>query len=308
MTNHSMNTPTPEFRAHLESEISRAWRRETRLGLERREPRRRRMRGAGLVAACLALGAVSGIVSAQALDYVRRDSLLDAARAELAIMSLRLNLTQAQLEDAARKVSIGALAAEALASAESERQAMEMRVMRTHLNIKEIELSSQPPRDELNAPLVGGRDFVTERIQLDLAVAQKQLRAAERALEAVDRRVRMGAVSELERGQAQLEVTRANAALATMAERLSLRREFIEKATPAEELARRLETAQLRQDVRVAQQSLDLAKARAANVDRQRAVGAATHLDTLRAQLDVKEREIDLARLVTHLRRLGGGG
>lgn len=307
MTNDTMNTPTPEFRTQLESEISRAWRRETRLGIQRREPGRRRLRGAGLLAACLALGAVSGILSAQARDFVRRDSLLDAAQAELAIMSLRLQLTQAQLNDAAKKASIGALDPDGVMAAESELQAMEMRVKRAQLNIQEIGISSQPPRDDLNAPLVGGRDFVTERIQLDLANAQHRLRAAERALEAVERRVRMGAVSELERGQAQLEVARANAALAAMAERLSLRREFIEKATPAEELARRLETAQLRQDVRVAQQSLELARARAANVERQRAVGAATELDAMRAQVEVKEREIDLSRLVAQLRRLGGG-
>ena len=308
MTNDMMNAPTPEFRANLESEISRAWRRETRLGAAPRDPRPRRLRAAGLLAACLALGAVSGIVSAQARDFVRRDSLLDAARAELAIMALRLDLTRAQFDDASRKAQMGALDADGVASAESELRSMETRAMRARLNIEEINAGSQPPRDELNAPLVGGRDFVTERIRLDLANAQHRLVVAERALATADRRVRVGAVSDLARAEAQLDVARASAALAVLAERLSLRREFVEKATPADELARRTETAQLRQDIRDAQQALELAKALAANVERMRAVGAATELDAMRAQVEVKERELELSQLVMQLRRLGGGG
>jgi hypothetical protein len=306
MTNEMMDTPTPEFRAQLESEISRAYRRETRLGGPDREPPRRRLRGVGLLAACLALGAASGIVSAQARDFARRDSLLDAARAELAIMTLRLDLARVRVVEASRKASIGALDPDGVASAESELRSMEARAARVKLNIDEIGMGSQPPRDELNAPLVGGRDFVTERIRLDLADAQQQLELAERMLRLVARRVRVGSASELARSEAQLQVARASVALATLGERLSLRREFVEKGTPADELAKRLETARLRQDIRVAQQALELAQARAANVDRQRAVGTATELDAMRAHIEVKERELELSQLITQLQRVGG--
>jgi hypothetical protein len=306
MTNQMNNAPTPEFRAHLESEVSRAFRREARLGGLAREPQRGRVRALSFLVICLGVGAASGILSAQVRDLSRRDSLLDAARAELAIMSLRLDLARAQSADAARKSQIGGLDPDGVASAESELRSMETRAARAKLNIDEIGLGSQPPRDDLNAPLVGGRDFVTERIRLDLVNAQQQLSAAERTLATVDRRVRVGAVPELARGEAELDVTRANAALAVLAERLSLRRAFVENATPADELARRLETARLRQDVRVAQQALELAKARAANLDRRRAVGSATELDALRAQVEVMERELELSRLMEQLRRMGG--
>jgi hypothetical protein len=309
MTNDMLNDPTPEFRAHLESEISRAYRRQIRLGAPgpAREPRRGRLRAVGLLAICVAVGTASGIVSAQARDFARRDSLLEAARAELAIMALRLDIARAQFESASQKARIGALDGQGVASAESELRSMETRAARAKLNIEEIEVSSQAPRDELSAPLVNGRDFVTERIRLDLVNAQQQLTLAEGAVGTIEGRVRAGAVSELSRGEAQVHVERARRALAVLAERLSLRREFLEKATPADELSRRLEAAQLRQDVRVAEQALALARARAANVDRQRAVGAATELDALRARMDVMEREVELSLLMTQLRRIGGG-
>ena len=309
MINETPNTPTPEFRANLEAEISRAYRREMRLGApaSAREPRRGRLRVLSLLAICIAVGAASGIVSAQARDFARRDSILDAARAELAIVAMRLNLARAQFEDASQKARIGALDEQGLASAKSDLRSMETRAARARLNLEETQASSQAPRDELNAPLVGGRDFVSERIRLDLANAQQQLDVAERALSLTERRVRMGAVSELERAAAQLNVAQANAALAALAERLSLRREFVENATPADELARRLETAQLRQDFRVAEEALKLARARLLNVERQHAVGAATELDLMRAQVELKERELELTQLAMQLRRVGGG-
>ena len=305
MTHDIIDTPSPEFRAGLEAEIINAWHHETQLQSARR-PHLRRLRAAGLIAACLALGAVSGIVSAQARDYVRRDSLVDAARAEMAILAMRLDLARARLQDASQKAKVGAIDLAGVAVAESELRSMETRAARAQLNIQEIEASSQPARDELNAPLVGGRDFVTERIRLDLVNAQQQLGAAERTLEMVDRRVRAGAVSELARTEAQLEVMRANAALGVLAERASLRREVVEKGAQAGDLARRLEAAQVKGDIRVAQQSLELVRARAANIERQRAVGAATQLDALRAQVETMERELELSRLVQQLKRLGG--
>src|SRR5688500_12512709 len=120
MTNEMMNAPSPEFRARLESEIAHAYRRETRLGTPSREPPHGRLRAASLLAICIAVGAVSGIVSAQARDFARRDSLLDAARAELALISLRMDLTRAQLEDASRRMAIGAIDPDGVAAAEVE--------------------------------------------------------------------------------------------------------------------------------------------------------------------------------------------
>jgi hypothetical protein len=181
---------------------------------------------------------------------------------------------------------------------------MESRAARARLNIEEIEASAQPPRDDLNAPLVGGRDFVAERIQLDLVNAQRQLSTAENLVETVEMRVRAGAMSDMERSAAELEVARARAALAVLAERLALRKEFVEKATPADQLARRLESARIREDIRVVQMALELAKSRAAHVDRQRAAGAASDLDAMRAQVEVKERELELSHLTVQLRRL----
>ena len=304
MTTDMSNTPSPDFRAQLEWEITRSFRRESRLGAHRRERRQRWMRAAGVVLVCAAVGATAGIASAQVRDYSRRDSLLEAARADLMLAKIRLDLARAEFDTATKRQSIGAVDAATVTSAEAELRSMEALAARTQLNIDEIQASSVPPRDELNAPLVGGRDFVKDRIQLDLVAAQQQLNAAERAVAQVTERVRIGAVSDVSLHEAQLAMELARGTLAILAERLTLRREFIEKALSADQIAIRLESAQVREDMRIGQQSLDLAKERVKVIERQRNAGAASDLDLMRARVEERERFYGLVRLQIRLNRL----
>jgi hypothetical protein len=304
MTDDIRHRPTPAFRARLEREIVRAYRRETRPVVTHGRWRSR-LRAASVVVVCLAIGTLGGLASAQVRDGARRDSLLEAARAELALVAVRLQLAQAQLEDVSRKVRVGAVGASELASAEDELRTMEVRAARARKNIEEIQASAQPSRDELNAPTVGGRDFVTERIQLDLYTAQRRLAAAERELGEVEKRVRVGAVNELALGEARTEVARSVAAMAVLAERLALRKEFLAKGTAPEQLARRLEMTQLREDLHVGLRQLDLARLRATTLERQRAAGAVDELEVLRAQVRIKELERELQLLDARRRLLG---
>jgi hypothetical protein len=304
MTTDIDHIPTPAFRTHLEWEIVRAARREARFGTPPSRPTGR-LRVAALVVGCLAIGIASNFASAQVRDGTRRDSLLDAARAELSVIAMRADLARAQLDLAKRHASVGAASPEDLAAAEADFRSLEARMTRQQLNLAEIQASALPPRDDLNAPRVGDRDFVKERIALALNQAQQQLSAAERIQGEVDRRVRVGVATELSHTEAQLEVARTQAGLALLADQLALRQEFLDKGTAPEELVKRLETTQVREDARLAQMALALARTRVQAVERERAAGAAAELDVMRAQVEVKERELELSQLMARMKRLG---
>jgi hypothetical protein len=299
-----LHVPRPEFRERLEEEIIRAYRREVRIGATRGPRRHRQLRAAGIIALCIAVGAASGLASAQVRDLVRRDSLVEASSAELALIGLRLELARAQFEEASRKARVGALGLESLAAAEDELRAMETKAARARKNLEEVRASSQPPRDELNAPLVGGRDFVRERIQLDLLAAQREMLAAERVLEEVEKRREVGLTNRLSQQHAELDLTRARAALAVLAERQMLRREFLDRGTPTDQLLRRLEGIQLREDVRVGLEALKVAKSRTEELKRQRSVGNSSELEVMRAEVEVKELELQLHQLNQRRQRL----
>ena len=285
-----------------------SYRRAERLERLERTAVARRGRGAGwmkaavLVVTCIALGTTAGLASAQLRSSSERDSLLAAARADAMLASMRRDIARAQADDVVLRVRAGAEDQRAADRADAELRAMEMQLARVAANIDEINASGRAPRDDLNAPVVGGHDFVKRRIEIDGVNAQAQLKVAEGTQQNMERRVRLGAATEVERLAAAADVARAKGALSMVATKLSLRAEFVEKGTPVNELARRLDKAQVIQDAYVAQQELALARARLEVVAKQRRLGMVDDVQLLRAQLDVTERLLEQTKLVARLR------
>jgi hypothetical protein len=302
MTDLDLHSPTPAFRHRLETAVADEYRRARLFRADRRAALRSRLRiAAGIVAAAF-IGLTAGLASAQIADAGRRDSLLEAAQAQLHILAMRLDLARAQFTEVRKQADLGLAGAESVAAAVAEQRAAETEVARGQLNVEEIRATSQPPRDDLNAPRAGGRDFVTERFRLDLAAAQFRLNAAEAARDEASRRERLGIVGPLVPLEAELAVTQARAHLASLAERGKLRREFLEAGTPVEELLRRQEQADLRVEAMVAQQRVTLARERLSTLERGHAVGTVTQLEVLRAMVTLREQELELQVLARRIR------
>ena len=303
MIDDIIDRPTPEFRDRLERTIVSTFRLEQELGDRKRAARTRWMRMAAVIVVSVSIGASAGIASGQMQDAARRDSLLEAARADASLAAVRLAVARDRLANAKRRYDVGAEDMTSVASAHTELQAMEAQAMRARYNIEEITASSQPPRDDLSAPLVNGRDFVKDRIMLDLAAAQQRLTTAEKTYSETERRARVGAASELASVEASVDVTRARSVMAVLAQRIELRKEFVERGTPIEQLTSRLADAQLQQDVSVAQQELKLARERAARLERQREAGVVGESELIQAKLKVQERELELQQLMVRYRQ-----
>ena len=299
MTTDMMLQPTPEFRDYLEGEIAREFRRHRSFT---------RLRLTAVLLGVLAAGTTAGLASAQIRQGAQRDSLLETAQSDLFLAGARLEMAKVALAHASSQFKVGAAGSSVVADAESELRQMEALAARSKLNVDEIRASSMPPRDDLNAPLVGGRDFVTERVQIDMFLAQQRLTAAEQAQAESERRFRAGMASEFLLLEAGLKVTRERAALGTLAERRTLRKEFIDKGTGGEQLNRRFQQAQVRFDAHVAQETMNVLRQRLDAVRKMHAVGSASELELLRAEYELKEKEYELQQLVRQLRELSKPG
>ena len=297
MTNESITAhrPTEAFRDYLEGEIIHTYRRNRTF---------RRLRAAAVVLVSVGIGASATLASAQVRTNVQRDSLIEAAKADMLLASTRLELARLQLAEEQRLVSAGARPSTSMAATQLQLKELEAQMGTARLNFEEIEASALPARDELNAPLVKGRDFVKARLQLRAMVAQQRLEDAERANAEGERRVAVGAALPLEASEPAIALFRARRDLAALAERLRARREFLEKGTPVEELTRRIEIVEVQQELAVAQQVLTYARLRLELLDKQQKVGAATELDLLKAQVDVKVAEIALKQLSRRLKQV----
>jgi outer membrane protein TolC len=190
-------------------------------------------------------GAAAGAAPAWVQEARQRSDLLVAQQAELRIAQMRLEVASAALADARQRYDLGVAGREALAAAEMEVALMQAKLRRIAINIEEVEASGIPPLDDISAPLVDDRDFVTERLRLDLVKAQQRLVAAEQTFGEVERRHRLGSgVSSVALAEADVALQQARSELAMLAETLDLREQVLQQRLSAAESQRRLQLIQ----------------------------------------------------------------
>lgn len=292
--------PTPEFRARLEWQIETALRRETRFS----EPIARplpRARTTLLVVAALVIGGAVGWIPGYAQESQERSQLIQNAQSEASLLQLRLDLVQKELEQTKRRVDLGAAGPEALIAAEGQVRALETALKRNQLDVEEIRATSAAPRNDPQAPLVGQRDFVRERLMLDLSDAQQTLANAEQKAAAAHQRYEVGLLMRPEVLQSDTDVERARTDMQLLAARLDVRRRMLKGEITPEAVAPMLHLQELQLQLRQLQREQELSKARLADARRLQAVGIGSEVDVKQAELQILERQAQMLRLQQQL-------
>ena len=297
--------PTPEFLAHLEWQIQTALRREDRL-TSPVSASRRRFGAALLIIAALTTGGIAGIASERVQDARQRSQLVEAARSEVTLLNVRLELVRATYEDMRRKFEVGTADREALLSVEREVRALEASLARARLDIQEIEMTSSVPRNDLDAPLVGKRDFVRERLALDMAAAQSGLTTAEQAVAQAQQRIEVGAAPAAARLQPEGELAQARLRMQVLRAKLELRQRFLKGEIKADALASEMRRVELALQRTRSQRELEIARQRVDEVRRLFEVGQGTELDVKRAEVELLERQLEIKGIQRELEIIGG--
>jgi hypothetical protein len=293
------HVPTPVFRASLENEIVRTLRRETQFEPTRRPRRHDRVRSVVALACGLLLGVGVQFASAQVADARQRSDLERAIEVDRGVAGMRLNIARTALEQARQRVEVGALSRQVEMEAAAEVRMREMDVGRLHLDLLEVRATAAAPRDELWAPLVGGRDFVRERLTLRAAAAQQRLSLAEGLVTVAERAFRAGAVTQLALSDAQSQQAQVKEEFQVAAQRLMLRDEFLKEGLSSDEVTRRARRIELISEIQRGQRQLELATARLSMAQKRSSAGAIDELELKRAEVEVLERTIELGRLRT---------
>jgi hypothetical protein len=301
---HGGDAPTAEFRAYLQWQIETALRRETRFGgpSTSRAPR---LRTAIAIVAALAVGAAGGLVPGYAQENRERTRLLESARNEESLARLRLQLAESEYQDVRRRVDVGVAGRETLLAAEADLQALKSAMARIQLDMQEIRATSSAPRNDLDAPLVGGRDFVRDRLMLDLKAAEEALSVADQEVARARQRFDVGIVSKTALLQAEADAAHARAQMQQLAGALDLRQRALRGEIRPDALAAERQRLELTSRLQEQQRSLELARARLDEARRLFAVGQAAEVDAKRAELQVLEQQLEIQRLQQQLQALG---
>jgi hypothetical protein len=103
----------------------------------------------------------------------------------------------------------------------------ELDLKRSMLNLDEVNVTGEVPRNELYAPLVRGQDFVGERLNLDAHDVSLDQDLMEELLKRMTRLVEENMANEDERAGLQAEMVSLHTALAKIHEKRDLRKQFI---------------------------------------------------------------------------------
>lgn len=287
--------PTPEFRAHLEWQLETALRRESRLTapVVRRHP----LRVAVLVVLALAAGGAAGVAAGHVQDARQRSSLTESVMAEVQLVQTRLELAQAEYQDVRRRYETGTAGRESLAEAQQQVRELEAALQRLHLDLEEIRITASAPRNELSAPRVNQRDFVRDRLLLNLQTTQRALATAEERLKQLRERIEVGTAPRVALGEAELRRVEAESQMLLLQTQLELRKRFLEQDLQAQELTAELRRTELTLGYQLAQRELALAQDRLKQLRDQAAVGLAAELEVKRAEVTLLERQLALQRL-----------
>jgi hypothetical protein len=261
--------PDKQFVDNLEWQIGAEVRRRNR-NTTPGHPLWRLARVAAVVLVSMALGAAAMGASYQIEESWRKELLVSKLEMRANLVGQRLQMLAGEMERLERQYEAGVISKETLGQSRLQLAEAEMQAKMTQLEMEEVMLSGREPNDELSAPLVDGRDFVSERIRLQVELLNRHLQAAVEELQRAQERVEAGVTRRAEVDALQVAMREVMAQRDVQENRLTMREGILQgRISPLE-----AELVQLRADAE-----------HRAEVLRLRLTGAATEVEDYRSRV-----------------------
>jgi multidrug resistance efflux pump len=183
---------------------------------------------------------MTGVATIKAADYIKDSwqKKIEIARAETEV-----TLNQAHLESfsemasqAEARYSDGLIREEEYLVVKVAADRAELALQRSRMDLDEVTMSGVIPRDELYAPVIGGRDFVSERLQIEKKRVELELEPLIRRLDRFEQLVENGLVTGNEMGPVQTEIADRNKIIDRIENQLELRKRFVAGELTAREV------------------------------------------------------------------------
>ena len=229
--------PDSQFVERLEWQLASEFRRTNRLKPSAGKvavPRR-------MVVATLLVGVLlTGVAVIKAAEYIKDSwrKKIEVARVEteVKLRKARLEFTREEASTAKTRFSTGLIQEEEyqVSKLAADKAALDLEISLANQN--EVTASGETPRNELYAPVIGGRDFVSERLKVERTELELDLTALKSRAERLERMVKLGVVSADELDQVQGQIVAQSAMLDKAQKRLDLRNRFVLGEAPAREV------------------------------------------------------------------------
>lgn len=301
--------PNPEFVAHLEWQLRTALQRQERFSTPVRRERGGTMKLASVVLVSALMGAGGMAVKDEVQQSRAQEILLAQVETEIRLAELQVDAVGAQLHQIEARVEDQVEREDALLAARAAWTEATVHLERLRLDRDEIRVTGRAPDDALSAPLVDGRDFVRERLELELRVRDERLIPVQAQVARMARLRDAGIVPEQDVIQAQTGVRQATVDRDAIQERLDIRRRFVEGSVPGGEADAQAAMADAQRDLENQRLATEIVSLHLMELERRAADGLVREGDVRQARLAVMQAQLaqELAELRIQLLRSGGG-
>ena len=179
----------------------------------------------------------------------------------------------------------------------AERAALDLK--KALLDLDEAKASGEIPRNELYAPAVDGRDFVSERLVIDRKVLELDLELRRARDERLKHRIDLGLAPHDWLDESLASTALQEAGIGDIEKRLALRQRFLAGTITAEEVEIEDRMTAVERDLRQAQSTVDTLKKRLESLQAKEAVGMISDTEVQQAQfgLSYAQTQLSLALL-----------
>jgi hypothetical protein len=257
-----------------------------------------------MVAAALLVGVLTtGVAVIKAAEYIK-DSWRKGL--EIARVGMEVQLKKAHLESTQEMAARAEKLAAVGAIREEESQVLKLGVVKAALdldksllNLDEVKASGVAPRDELYAPVLGGRDFVCERLKIQIRGDEGDLELLGSRLDRSKRMVEVGIVPVGDLDLIQAEIAARMAMIDETRKRIDLRKRYVAGEVSVQEVEIGDRMAVAEKNLRQAQTKVDSLMKQMERSQAQEALGMISPTETsqLRYALDAAQAELKLAAL-----------
>lgn len=279
--------PDNQYLERLEWQLSSEYRRANRLkSSSGKVAISRRM-----VAISLAVGILmTGVAATKAADYFRDSwrKKIEMARVEteVELKKVHLESIREMVSDVKMRVENGLIREDEYQAIEVAMENAELDFKRSQLNLEEVKMSGEIPRNELYAPLVGGRDFVSERMEMEKKTIKLSMEQLRIQMERASQLAEQNLVREDETAQIRAAIADRKMMIDKIQERLDLRVRFLRGEITAQEV-------EIQDRMTGAERNLQLARSKVESLQEQ-----LDHLKAMEAQGTISHREVSQLQYV----------
>jgi len=302
---HQEHRPEPEFLARLEDQLRQVFQRRERHGLNDRSRSEsgRSLRAIGFTFAGLLMGAGCVPTTQHIEDASRTELLLQQAEANAIIAGRRADAYREQARSAEQSWEQGTSSFSEIYPTQAEVIDAELQQALAELDVAAIKAGGHTVSTDISASRVGGRDFFSERLQLELAANTRHAELLEPRIAFEQARVQAGLALPGSLDPLTIELAQLTATAERIHETLLLRQSFLDGDVDAAEaeLRHRLILAEERRQNAEAQ--LETLRARNELTQQRVATGVAPSSDAVMSENEFQRAQVEaqLARIEAEL-------